>query len=120
MKSPINLRGTAILVPGQYKGAYMIDKHQGKYDALCQRLGMVAVYRDRNKDDIMDYSDIHKGMFGINIHKAGRNSKQVDGWSAGCQVFKRSADFDDFIRICRKGEKALGNTFTYTLFDAAD
>ena len=120
MKSPINLRGTAILVPGQYKGPYMIDKHQGKYEALCQRLGMVAVYRDRNKDDIMDYSDIHKGMFGINIHKAGRNSKQGDGWAAGCQVFKRSADVEDFMRICRRGEKALGNTFTYTLFDSAN
>ena len=68
MKAPINCKGTAILAPGQYRGAYKIDKHRGKYDALCQRNKPVKVYRDNNRDMVYDYNpgstDI--GMFGIN------------------------------------------------------
>ena len=31
-----NVKGTAILVPGQYRGAYKIGLHKGKYKALVQ------------------------------------------------------------------------------------
>jgi len=80
LENPSNVNGTAILVPGQYRSVWKIDKHQGRYDALCQRNGTVKTYRDDNKDDIidLDVQSITEGMFGINIHKAGADSTQVN------------------------------------------
>ena len=54
LKNPMKKHGAAILVPDQYKGVYKIDMHLGKYEAVCQRLGKVAVYRDGNRDTILD------------------------------------------------------------------
>ena len=119
LENPTNVSGTAILVPGQYRGVYKIDKHQGKYDALCQRNGPVKVYRDDNRDDIID-SEVgteEQGYFGINIHKAGSGSTQIGRWSAGCQVFSHSADFDEFMSICYAAKSKWGNSFSYTLID---
>ena len=112
--------GVARLVPSQYRGVWEIDKHQGKYDALCQRKGDVTVYRDANKDMIFDETKTETGMFGINIHKAGHDSTWVENWSEGCQVFKRVKDFDAFMSICRKASKIHGNKFSYTLLESTD
>lgn len=113
-------KGVARLVPNQYRGVWKIDKHQGKYDALCQRLGNVAVWRDSNKDLIFEEKIIDTGMFGINIHKAGQDSTWVENWSAGCSVFKRVMDFDVFMSICKKAVKIHGNKFSYTLIESTD
>jgi hypothetical protein len=69
------------LVEGQYKDTHKIDFHQKEYKALCQRLGPVKVYRDNNKNNKLDLNSktIVSGNFGINIHKAGVNSTEVDG-----------------------------------------
>lgn len=115
-----NKKGVARLVPNQYRGVYSIDKHQGKYDALCQRNGNVTVWRDSNKDSKFDEKITDTGMFGINIHKAGQDSTWVENWSEGCQVFKRVKDFDIFMSICRKASKIHGNRFSYTLLDSTD
>jgi hypothetical protein len=119
MKKLLNPKGAGALVAGQYVNVYMIDKHQGKYDALCQRNGPVKVYRDKNKDDKYDFVDasIDSGMFGVNIHKAGIDSINVDGWSAACSVFKRIKDFNEFMSLAYLHEKNNGNKFTYTLID---
>ena len=113
-----NPKGVARLIPGQYRGVWAIDKHRGKYEALCQRNGTVSVFRDNNKD--MTFDDIIRdnGMFGINIHKAGQDSTWVENWSEGCQVFKRVKDFDEFMKICKKAAKIHGNHFTYTLIES--
>lgn len=115
-----NVNGVARLVPGQYRGVYSIDLHQGKYQALCQRLGAVKVFRDTNKDLVYDEANTDTGMFGINIHKAGQDSTWVENWSEGCQVFKRVKDFDAFMKICKKAAKIHGNHFTYTLIESKD
>jgi len=122
LKKPMNVNGTAILCPGQYGGAYKIDKHRGKYDALCQRSGPITVWRDNNRDSHHDLDDDTKdtGYFGVNIHKAGRDSSQVDKWSAGCQVFKNEGDFNEFMTTMRTGAARFGNKFTYTLLERAD
>jgi hypothetical protein len=112
--------GCARLVPNQYRSVWRIDKHQGKYDALCQRNGNVRVYRDADFDLEYDENKITEGMYGINIHKAGRDSTWVENWSAGCQVFKRVMDFDAFMSIVRKAAKIHGNSFTYTLLNSTD
>jgi hypothetical protein len=115
-----NKNGVARLVPGQYRGVWKIDKHQGKYDALCQRNGNVTVFRDANKDLVFDESKTDTGMFGINIHKAGQDSTWVENWSEGCQVFKRVKDFNQFLAICKKAAKIHGNKFSYTLLESTD
>ena len=115
-----NNKGVARLVPGQYRGVWSIDKHQGKYEALCQRNGNVTVWRDSNRDLIFEELVKEVGMFGINIHKAGQDSTWVDSWSAGCTVFKKVVDFDVFMSICKKAAKIHGNKFTYTLIESTD
>jgi hypothetical protein len=115
-----NKKGVARLVPGQYRTVWAVDKHQGKYDALCQRLGNVTVWRDGNKDLIFDEVVTDTGMFGINIHKAGQDSTWVENYSEGCQVFKRVKDFDQFMSICKKAAKIHGNKFSYTLIESTD
>ena len=115
-----NKKGVARLVPNQYRGVWKIDKHQGKYDALCQRNGNVNVWRDSDRDLIFENMLIDSGMFGINIHKAGQDSTWVENWSEGCQVFKRVKDFDLFMSICKKAAKIHGNKFSYTLIQSTD
>ena len=114
-----NAAGVARLVEGQYRGSHGIGLHQGKYEALKQAKN-VKVYRDANKDLNYDENKIAEGVFGINIHKAGADSTYVENWSEGCQVFKKSADFDSFMKICRMARDKHGNSFTYTLIDSSD
>ena len=114
-------KGTAILCGGQYRGVYQIGKHRNQYEALCQPGGKGRVYRDGNKDDILDMNteDITEGWYGINIHRASddRVVDAVGGYSAGCQVFRDSTDFGCFMLICSKAAEIWGNSFTYTLFE---
>ena len=111
--------GVARLVEGQYRGSHMLGLHQGKYEALRQK-SPVKVFRDDNKDMIYDEKKITEGVYGINIHKAGQDSTWVENWSAGCQVFKRVKDFDEFMKIIKKSSKIHGNSFTYTLIESSD
>ena len=114
-----NAAGVARLVEGQYRGSHTIRLHQGKYEALGQAKN-VKVYRDANKDLTYNEDKIQEGVFGINIHKAGIDSTYVENWSEGCQVFKKSADFDAFMAICGKSKDIHGNSFTYTLIESTD
>jgi hypothetical protein len=114
-----NTAGVARLVEGQYRGSHTIRLHQGKYEALGQAKN-VKVYRDANKDLNYDENKIQEGLFGINIHKAGADSTYVENWSEGCTVFKRSADFEEFMKICRKSRDIHGNSFTYTVIKSSD
>jgi hypothetical protein len=112
--------GVAFIVPGQYRGSHAIGLHQGKYRALRQ-IGNIKLYRDGNRDLVFDKDKITEcSNCGINIHKAGVDSTFVENWSEGCQVFKRSKDFDEFMEICTKAEKVFGNKFTYTLLESKD
>ena len=126
LKNPANVEGTAILLEGQYKGVYKIDKHGGRYYALCQRLGNVSVFRDndRNGTLALNPATVESGAFGINIHRGPRNghwgADNSPRYSAGCQVFADSRHFKEFMDKCRNGEKAFGNKFTYTLVNERD
>ena len=84
-------------------------------DMLCQR-GKVKVWRDNNKDNILDWEgEIDTGdNFGINIHRANPNKivTKVDTYSAGCQVI---ANIADFTRMMGLADKQTRKTFTYTL-----
>lgn len=119
---PMNKKGTAILKPDQYINTYALGFH-GKgafrHEALIQVLP-VKVFRDNNKDDKIDMVGHDVGVFGINIHRASPwwdVTEHINSYSAGCQVFQRKSDFDEFIRICKSSELSR---FTYTLIDEKD
>lgn len=119
-------KGTAILVPGQYRGTYKIDWHGNRsrgHMALCQRGGKVSVWRDNNRDSTPDYHGPEdEGWYGINIHKHRGSDARVNtgGSSAGCQVFQSSADFAEFMETCDEAREKWSNSFTYTLIEERD
>lgn len=123
MNNPMNQLGTALLAPGQYRGAWKLGLHKGKYKALCQ-CKPVTVYRDGNKNDTYDANPetATTGLFGINIHRSNEKytSKKIDKWSAGCQVFADPIEFNAFMRLCDHQKANFGNSFTYTLIKEED
>jgi hypothetical protein len=115
--NPMSNLGAAMLKEGQYLNAYKQGLHKGQYLALVQDKP-VTTYRDYDRDAIFDvFTKETTGMYGINIHKAGANSQDVNNWSAGCQVFQKSADFDEFMDMTTKHRNLYSNSFTYTLID---
>ena len=117
---PMHNQGTAIIVPGQYRGVYQIGLHQGKYEALCQCKPM-KYWRDNDLNDRLNFnSPIITDMAGTNLHRANNNpncaSKLVDKWSAGCQCLASFNDFTELMTIVRRSKDLYGNSFTYTLF----
>jgi len=116
---PMRLDGCAVLKPGQYRGSHQFGLHKGK-PALVQ-VGEVEIYRDGNRDEEMEPTGkVTKGYYGINVHRAGRDSDLVNKWSAGCMVFKSSHHADDFLTICEQSAELYGDTFTLTLIKASD
>lgn len=115
-----NSAGVARVKPGQYRGSHGLGKHKGQYEALVQ-VKNITVYRDKNKDNKYDETTTTTGIYGINIHHAGTNSENVDKWSAGCQVFKATPDFDAFMKIIKAGFTASGSkSISLTLIESAD
>jgi hypothetical protein len=116
---PMRLEGTAILVPGQYRGSHQIGLHKGK-PGLVQ-VGELEIYRDNDRDEYLDpVGDTRRGYYGINVHRAGTNSTQVDKWSAGCMVFKSSYHCDELMTLCEQSSELYGDRFTVTLIKASD
>lgn len=119
---PDNVHGTAIVKPGQYRGAHRIGRHKG-YKALRQQ-GPITVYRDADRDDVLDTTGVPEetGIFGIDIHRANEAvpSIQVDKWSAGCQVVQDPDQFLFLLTLCDRAAAKYGNSFTYTLLTEED
>ncbi len=124
LENPMNTKGCAILKEGQFKGVYKVDKHNSKYDALCQRLGDVTVYRDGDRDREYDLVKVTEmtGKFGINLHRAHSNYEleTVNKYSAGCQVIQDPDEFDVHMEVVKKAAEVWGNSFTYTLINEKD
>jgi len=130
--NPLNINGTLIMKPGQYRGAYKIGV-QGRtgrypYKALEQSKPMEYV-RDNNKNSILDFSlfneakNIIEGIFKSNLHRASKwkISLNIGKYSAGCQVIQAHKDFDEFMSLCDLQVKhGHGNSFTYTLLEEKD
>jgi hypothetical protein len=123
LEKPINSKGTAILKSGEYKDSYRIGLHRNKYQAVVQNKP-VTVIRDNDRNAIINYfGKTDTGMFGINIHRAtiGKNNEfLIDKDSAGCQVFQKVADFNDFMLMANKSKEVNGNSFSYILLDEID
>ncbi len=115
--NPMSNLGTAMLKEGQYVDSYKQGLHKGQYKALVQN-APVTTYRDYDRNAIFDITTSEStGNYGINIHKAGADSQDVNKWSAGCQVFQKSDDFAEFINLTDKHKELYDNKFTYTLID---
>lgn len=115
--NPMSNLGTAMLKEGQYIDAYKQGLHKGQYTALVQDKP-VTTYRDYDRNAVFDFGQRETtGNYAINIHKAGADSQSVDKWSAGCQVFQKSEDFQEFMQLTDKHKANFGNKFTYTLLD---
>lgn len=129
LKNPINPKGAAIMVAGQYEGAYTLGAYKGR-PALLQT-SPIRVYRDNDLDGAFDLGSnrvvngpfslnphtIEKGMFGIHIHRGSVWARLVGASSAGCQVFQSWKDHAEFMDLCTKASKHWGKKFTYTLME---
>lgn len=116
----MNPEGTAIIIPGQYRGVYGIGLHKNSYEALRQKKPM-KYWRDRNKDKKLDFGGkVYEEIAYTNIHRAtkilGEKSLYVNSHSGGCLVIAARNDFDEFMSICKKARELYGNSFTLTLF----
>jgi hypothetical protein len=119
-KKLLNPKGCAILARGQYRGVWKIGTHgKNKYEAFVQTGNKVKVYRDRNKNNFMDFdpNSLEEGYFGINQHH-GYDSAKVGPNSAGCQVHRYKKDLAFVLSMAKKQIKAgIGDSFTYTLLE---
>jgi hypothetical protein len=112
LQNPMRTDGTAILIPGQYRGCWQMGLHKGQYPALVQaKPDSFAVWRGK------EGSAIYRDAGGINLHHAGEASTNVDKWSAGCQVFARTADYARAMDLIQQSAAAFGPKFSYTLMD---
>lgn len=125
LENPMNSKGCAILVEGQYLDTWMLGMHRSKYEALCQLGNEVRVYRDASGDNKldMDPSTIIQGYFGINLHAAtqieGGESTKVHKWSAGCQVHATQKGFARMMELAHlQVEKTGRDKFSYTLLES--
>lgn len=121
LQRPINRSGCAILVPGQYLRTYRVDSHNGWCRTLCQRGAPVRVFRDNDRDQMLDMnmSSIQSGMFGINLHwdrnePSGRSGVNYRA-SAGCQVFRYKKDHTELMQLVDRHVDEHGTWFDYTL-----
>lgn len=123
LENPMNVNGTAIMVPDQYLGAYEIGLHGEKYEALRQKKVM-RYFRDNDRDKEFDLNEslIYEEVAYTNVHHASytRTSIQVDKWSAGCIVIADIKKFKEFMKICKKSKDIFGNSFTFTLINERD
>ena len=120
LEHPMNVRGTAIMCEGQYRGVYKIGRHK-RYKAL-EQIAPIEFVRDYDRDKELDFDSDRKEtkIIKANIHRANQSdtSKIVGKWSAGCQVI--CVGFDYFMDICEQGKEHWGNKFSYTLLNEKD
>lgn len=118
LTSPVSSKGCAILKEGWYRRLWAKGLHKGKYSALVQA-NPCTVYRDNDKDKELDMnkSKTDTGMFGINMHRANENavSINVEGWSAGCQVWASPGEFSYFMSLINKAFQKGQKYFSYFL-----
>lgn len=116
LNDPSRREGTAILMHDQQiRGGFQLGTHKGQYPCLVQTRPL-SVWRDNNKDGVADYGGkIYTDSSGIQIHKAGTNSQQVEKWSAGCVVFQQESKFLEFMAIVQYAARTYGPRFSGTV-----
>jgi len=120
LENPMNPKGTAIILPGQYPGVFALGQYRGQ-NAFVQR-GNFTVIRDANRNNVLDSDGpCETGVFGIHMHgKRGTVTDHVGRWSAGCQVVRDDSDLELYYHIAWLGAPTYGDRVTYTLFTEDD
>lgn len=123
------IKGVAVLKEGQYPKTYQfMDSYVGwLYYPYFYQAAPVDVYRDGIINYTIDRdSPIHRGLFGINIHRMSNNgvvTQQLNSESVtqsqGCQG-AIEPEFKKILPIIREDVKKFGNIFTYTLINTKD
>lgn len=119
LENPGRVEGTAIVADGQHRGVFKIGTHKGAYKCLVQKRP-IPVWRDNNKDEILDWPANDPGTpgyYGIQIHRAssGGPVNDVSKWSAGCAVVQHPDHFGDLMSIAHKATAQWGNSLSFTI-----
>jgi hypothetical protein len=130
--NPMNIKGCAILIPGQYKSVYKIGGRHKDYEALEQCAPMAYV-RDNDKNNVLNFElyrdpelrkeNLFWDNIKSNIHRSSPTgiSNIVNRWSAACQVLQSKADFDTLIALAHKNrENGHGDKLSYCLLEDKD
>jgi hypothetical protein len=132
--NPLNVKGTLITIPGQYKKSHKIGYHnrskgKSKMYVALEQINPMLYIRDNTKDSKLDFSlmidstNHIKGNFKTNIHKASSYKLLpfVNKYSAGCTVLQDPTKYNEFINVCKmQKEFMLGDKFSYTLIEEKD
>lgn len=128
LEHPMNVNGTAIVVPGFYTKVYRVATHTG-YPAYKQVRPMTYV-RDNNKNGIIDWlyriagSKTFTEVAATNLHRANQKavSNVVDKWSAGCQVVASPTEYETLLELGRNFNliTKVDNDYNYALFEEKD
>ena len=129
--NPINVNGAAIIKEGWHKDIWHHGWHNKKskngHEALRQDVGVtkpITITRDNTqkgrsdgKYELRILSDTTEtGYPYTNMHRSSSpQGGNVNGWSAGCQVFKYSADFDTMLKMAKIASSQGQKTFSYFL-----
>jgi len=118
-----NSKGTAILIPGQYRKCWKLGYHKS-YQALEQNgTGVFKVWRDYDADGELDTKGpVYSDVSGLNLHTTSFKNEidKVGAYSAGCQVIQDDLDFNIFLSIVIKSASYYSNSFSYTLLEQND
>ena len=135
-----NANGTGTMFEKQFLNQYTTGKHSSKskspHLALVSLKGQTA-HRDKEyRDNWIDLAvtprgkhDTTAGLFedggGMQLHNSGEYgeaaTKNVDNWSAGCQVFADASQHRRLMELVGKSQKKTKrNTFAYTLLNDKD
>lgn len=120
---PVNARGTSVMLPGQYRGAYKMGLHNGR-PALVHwghtPISYWRVTRDGLRYNAPDGTPlVERGYIGLNIHGTlhpdDNPPRAIGPWSAGCQVRQVEKDHTEFLDIVEVSTARYGDYVTYTL-----
>ena len=118
-----NIHGTAILVPGQYRGCWELGFHRN-YEALVQRpAAHFNTWRDNDADGQLDMEGlVYTDATGLNLHTTSfiNDTERVGKYSAGCQVVQDDLDFAILLALIKKSSSIYGTRFSYTLLEEGD
>lgn len=124
-------KGVAIVKEGWHKNCWHIGVHnpdsdKNKHLALRQDVGVtdpMTITRDKTqfgntgKYELRIFSDTTEvGYPYTNMHRSGDSQgNSVNGWSAGCQVFRYISDFNEMMELAKKADDNGQKKFSYYL-----
>ncbi len=104
-------RGTAILAPGQYRGAYELGEHKGR--AALRQVLPVTVRRDGDRDELLEPGATDVGLFGVHVHDDAGVGAEA---SAGCVVLERT-DMGELLDELSRDIPKWGRRWTLTVLE---